>query len=88
MANISVISLEEKLIPASTESGRIEVDESRTVVDFSHVERLDSNSLASVRDLAKRAGDSESKVIVRGMSVEVYKALKLAKLTSGFSFSD
>lgn len=88
MANISVISLEEKLIPASTESGRIEVDESQTVVDFSHVERLDSNSLASVRDLAKRAGDSESKVIVRGLSVEVYKALKLAKLTSGFSFSD
>jgi len=88
MANISVISLEEKLIPASIESGRIEVDESRTVVDFSRVERLDSNSLASVRELAQRAEDSESKVIVRGLNVEVYKALKLAKLTSGFSFSD
>lgn len=90
MANISVISLEEGLVPPAMDSARIKFDESEfgAVLDFSLIERLDSSSLTAVRELSQRARDGHSKVILRGMNVEVYKALKLAKLTSGLSFSD
>ena len=57
-------------------------------LDFSGVTRIDSAGLQAVQRFAHRAEDKKTKVALRGVSVNVYKTLKLARLTSRFSFEN
>jgi len=57
-------------------------------LDFSGVTRIDSAGLQSVQRFAHRAEDKKTKVALRGVNVNVYKTLKLARLTSRFSFEN
>ena len=57
-------------------------------LDFSGVTRIDSAGLQAVQRFAHRAEDKKAKVALRGMNVNVYKTLKLARLTSRFSFEN
>jgi anti-anti-sigma regulatory factor len=57
-------------------------------LDFSGVTRIDSAGLQAVQRFAHRAEDKKTKVALRGVNVNVYKTLKLARLTSRFSFEN
>ncbi len=56
------------------------------VLDFSSVRRVDAGVLRAMEKLAGAAGDKAVKVVLRGVNIDVYKALKLIKLASRFSF--
>jgi anti-anti-sigma regulatory factor len=60
--------------------------EGELVLDFSSVRRIDSNSLRALEGLACAADAKSVKIVLRGIDVNVYKVLKLMKLTHRFSF--
>ena len=66
--------------------GKLDGADSEVVLDFSPVRRVDSNALGALEELARIADEKTVKVVLRGVSVDIYKALKLAKLTRRFSF--
>src|SRR5271167_2739338 len=55
-------------------------------LDFSSVRRIDPSALRELEELASIADDKAVKVVLRGVNVDIYKVLKLVKLTSRFSF--
>jgi anti-anti-sigma factor len=55
-------------------------------LDFSGVSRIDSAGLEGLQRFARRAEDKKAKVALCGLNVNVYKTLKLARLTRRFSF--
>ena len=57
-----------------------------TVLDFSSVRRIDSGALRALEDFARVCDEKAVKIVLRGVSVDVYKVLKLVKLTQRFSF--
>ena len=57
-------------------------------LDFSGVTRIDSTALESLQSFAQRAEDKKTKVVLRGVRVNVYKTLKLVRLTPRFSFEN
>ena len=60
--------------------------EGETVLDFSSVRRIDPSALRALEEFARAADEKTIKVVIRGANVEVYKVLKLVKLTRRFSF--
>ncbi len=56
------------------------------LVDFSVVGRIDSKTAAALEQLAALAGEHSVKVALRGVHGDVYKVLKLLKLTERFWF--
>lgn len=60
--------------------------EGEVLLDFSGVRRIDPHGLFAVEDFAKAAEGKAVKVSLRGVNVDVYKVLKLARLTPRFSF--
>jgi anti-anti-sigma regulatory factor len=56
------------------------------VVDFSSVRRIDPSAIGAMEKLAGAADEKAVKVALRGVHVDVYKVLKLVKLTPRFSF--
>jgi anti-anti-sigma regulatory factor len=57
------------------------------MLDFSSVPRIDPSGLVAMEALADAAADKGVKVILCGVNVDIYKVLKLAKLTQRFSFA-
>jgi anti-anti-sigma regulatory factor len=57
-----------------------------TVLDFSYVQRLDPKNLEMMQKLASIAEDKELNVGLRGVNVDIYKVLKLARLAERFCF--
>ena len=60
--------------------------EDELVLDFATVRRIDPSALRGMEEFARIADDKGVKVVLRGVNVDVYKVLKLVKLTSRFSF--
>ncbi len=58
------------------------------LLDFTAVHRLDSRSLAALQSLSAVADAKAANIVLRGVSVEIYKVLTLMKLTPHFSFVD
>ncbi len=56
------------------------------VLNFSAVRRIDPQALRAMEKLAGLADGKAVKVVLRGVNVDIYKVLKLVKLTSRFSF--
>jgi len=56
------------------------------VLDFSSVVRIDSNVVGAMEQLADLAERRSVKVVLRAVNVDIYKVLKLLKLTQRFSF--
>lgn len=54
-------------------------------LDFTSVRRLDTSGLRALEDFAAAADDKAVRATVRGVNVDVYKVLKLARLSSRFS---
>lgn len=56
------------------------------VLDCSSIDRIDPAELKLLEKLAGIAGEKSVKVVLRGVNMRIYKALKLANLTGRFSF--
>jgi anti-anti-sigma regulatory factor len=56
------------------------------VLDFSAVRSIDTKALVAMEELANGAERAKLTIVFRGVQVKVYKVLKLARLTSQFSF--
>jgi len=65
---------------------RLESAEGDLFLDFSSVRRIDPRALRTMEKLAGVADDKAVKVVLRGVNVDVYKVLKLARLAPRFSF--
>jgi anti-anti-sigma regulatory factor len=78
---------ETRVVPALREVGeKLDGTEGEVTLDFSSVHRIDSSALRAMEELALIADGKNVKVALRGVSVDVYKVLKLVKLTRWFSF--
>ena len=65
--------------------GRLNSADGNVFLDFSSVRRLDPGGLRALEDFAVAADGKMVKVTLRGVNVDVYKVLKLARLSSRFS---
>jgi anti-anti-sigma regulatory factor len=68
-------------------AGRLEGNEHEIVVDFASVQRIDLDGLRAMEGLASAAHEISVNVVLVGVSVEVYRVLKLMKLASRFSYA-
>lgn len=76
-----------RLVSALREAGeKLDGTEGEVALDLSSVHRVDSSALGALEELARIAEAKNVKVALRGVNVEVYKVLKLVKLTRRFSF--
>ena len=64
----------------------LDTAEGEMVLDFSSVPRVDPAALQVMEKLAATAGAKSVKVVLRGVNIDIYRALKLMKLTPRFSF--
>ena len=64
------------------------LENGETTLDFSSVTRLDANALRSLDALAAAAEKKSARIAIRGANVDVYKVLKLVRLTRRFQFVD
>jgi anti-anti-sigma regulatory factor len=55
-------------------------------LNFSSVTRIDPGALKAMEELAGLADDKNVKVALRGVSVQIYKVLKLVKLAPRLTF--
>ena len=60
--------------------------EGDVTLDVSDVRRIDPSGLRAFEDLAAAADEKSVKIVLQGLNVDVYKVLKLARLTTRFSF--
>jgi anti-anti-sigma regulatory factor len=67
-------------------SAKVTVAKGETVLDFSAVQRIDTKGLNAMEDLARLADVKSVSIGLRGVNVNIYKVLKLAKLTPRFCF--
>jgi anti-anti-sigma regulatory factor len=83
-----LMTIDEKRVVAALREAREKLDgaEGEVVLDFSSVRRLDSSSLGAMEEFANIADQKAVKVVLRSVNVDVYKVLKLVKLTRRFSF--
>lgn len=91
MATIVVgLQIDETRLAASLQevAEKLDTASREVVLDFSSVQRLDFAALCALRELARKAGEKSVKVVLRAVDVDVYKTLKLVKLTSQFSFAN
>lgn len=78
---------EERIVDALKEIGmRIDGANKEMVLDFSSVRRIDPSALRELEELAGIAGEKAVTLELRGVSVDIYKVLKLAKLAPRFLF--
>jgi anti-anti-sigma regulatory factor len=77
----------ERVAPALQEAlEKLDSAGGEVVLDFSSVHRVDTGALGVMEKLAGVADGKSIKVVLRGVNVGIYKALKLAKLAPRFSF--
>jgi len=77
---------EERLVPTLQAAGEKLDSAGELALDFSSVRRIDASALRAIEELARIADEKAVKVFLRGVNVDVFKVLKLVKLTSRFSF--
>jgi len=73
---------------ALSEAGEKLNGDPEAILDFSSVRRMDSSALCAMEELAHIADAKGTRIVLRDVNVEVYKVLKLVKLTQRFSFEN
>ena len=66
--------------------GNLDCTQGEAVLDFSSVRRVDASALRAMKEFVRIADEKTVKVVLRGVNVDVYKVLKLVKLSQRFSF--
>ncbi len=79
----------ERVVQSLQDAGRkLGGVEDELVLDFSSVLRVDPSALRAMAEFAAVADDNGVKIVLRGVSTDIYKVLKMVQLASRFSFSD
>lgn len=89
MATISgVVQVDEARAARSIEDAcaRLESADGELVLDLSSVERLDPSAVVALNALVPLAKEKATKLVLRGVNVNVYKVLKLVRLSNHFTF--
>ncbi len=77
----------ERLLPALQQAvTRLDGADGELVLDFSAVRRITPEASRELENLAGVADEKAVKLVLRGVNIDVYRVLKLAKLTARFSF--
>jgi anti-anti-sigma regulatory factor len=80
---------EERTVQALLEAvGKLGSIEGEVTLDFSCVRRIDPSALRVMEEFVGIADDRGVKVVLCGVSVGIYKVLKLVKMASRFSFAN
>jgi anti-anti-sigma regulatory factor len=66
---------------------KLDSSDGEVIVDFASVRRIDSSALRAMQGFAGKADEKAVKVVLRSVSVEVYRVLKLMKLAPRFTFA-
>jgi anti-anti-sigma regulatory factor len=84
-----LVMLDEKqLVPVLQQfTQKLESCGGELVLDFSAVHWIDSKAVRAIDDLAQKADEKSARIVLRGVNVDVYKVLKLVRLTPRFSFA-
>ena len=78
---------EERIVQALQETvDKLDSVLGEVVLDFTSVRRIGSRALRGMEDLASMAENKGVRVVLCGVSVGVYKVLKLVNLSSRFFF--
>jgi len=67
-------------------SEKLNAADGELVLDFTAVRRINAGAIAAMEALARKAKEKSVKVVLRGVNVEIYKVLKLSRLTTRFVF--
>ena len=89
MAMIAVflnIDEERVVLDLQEAGGNLDCSQGEAVLDFSSVRRIDSTALQALEEFARIADEKAVKIVLRGVSVDIYNVLKLVKLAHRFSF--
>ena len=72
----------------SLQAAREKLDhaEGELVLDFSSVSRIDTQALTALGKLVVQADEKTIKLVLRGVNVDIYKVLKLARLSHRVTF--
>ena len=72
------------------DKAEVELDSAKgeVALDLSAVNRIDASELRALEEFVTRADEKRVKVTLQDVNVRVYKALKLMRLTSRFSFAN
>jgi anti-anti-sigma regulatory factor len=77
----------EGVVPALQQAReKLDTANGQAVLDFSAVRRIDPAALSAIEELAGVADGRGVKLTLRGVNIDVYKVLKLARLAPRFSF--
>lgn len=60
--------------------------EGELTLDFASARRIEAKTLSALETLAARASEKQVDVVLTGVSVDLYRVLKLDKLASRFSY--
>ncbi|MFZ0707835.1 MAG: STAS domain-containing protein [Candidatus Korobacteraceae bacterium] len=86
---MSIVSLKlngADLVEALLAAGqKLEEMEGDLILDFSSVSRVTPAALSAISDFADDADERSVRVVLRGVNVDVYRVLKLARLAERFS---
>jgi anti-anti-sigma regulatory factor len=86
---MSIVSLKvngDELVAALQEAGeKLERMQGDMILDFSSVRRIDPASLRAMAEFVDTADEKAVNVILRSVDIDVYRVLKLARLTQRFS---
>jgi anti-anti-sigma regulatory factor len=82
------LKLEEEGIVAALQKSSENLDRAQdeVVLDFLSVRRVNSGDLRALEDFVQVADEKAVKIVLRRVNVDVYKVLKLIRLTQRFSF--
>lgn len=77
----------ERIVPALQQAcEKLDTANGQLVLDISGVRRVDPAALSALEELAAMADGRGVKLALRGVNVDVYKVLKLARLAARFTF--
>jgi anti-anti-sigma regulatory factor len=92
MVNMATIAAwrklgEQDVVLALKEAGeKLDRADGEMVLDFSDLRRIDASALRALEEFLRIAEEKSVKVVLRSVNVDVYKVLKLVRLTSRFSW--
>lgn len=88
METNGVLKIDEQNVRSALEKAAESLDgeQNHPLLDFSSVRKIDAPGLRALQEYAHKAEEKKIKVSLRGVDVNVYKTLKLARLTRRFAF--
>jgi anti-anti-sigma regulatory factor len=90
MATIALLKTMEEtrlLEELSDVAAKLTDADGEVVLDFSSVRRISPAALQALETLATKSEERKAEVVLRGINVNIYKVLKLARLSSRFTFT-